>query len=76
MISSEWLIKGVSEDFSAPFALDLEFLWQPSLLQNRIRCVPRFDFRINNKVRLRDRTQPNFVVAFSSAHETATCGKQ
>jgi len=50
----------------------LELFWQPSLFQNTIGRVTRFNAIINNNRSLRIRAKPDFVIAFALTIKSAT----
>jgi len=53
-------------------ALALECLWNPGLLQHRVRCVARQDFMVYRELAFCDWAEPNFMVALTRAVEMTT----
>ena len=53
-----------------------KLLWQTRLFQNPVRRVSRADGRIHHERSLRDRTEPNFVIALAIPSKAASCRVQ
>jgi hypothetical protein len=49
--------------------MGLEPLCESCLLEDRVGCVSRLDLLIDDKSAIRDRTEPNLVVAFAVSLE-------
>jgi hypothetical protein len=47
-----------------------------SLLQDGICRMPRLDFTVNDESAVGERTEPDFVIAFTLAFEPAAMGRE